>query len=241
MKKILCLGIFLSLIVTLFSSCSGVKNVEEMSTGERESATVTEEESATATAVQTTGALTSAVQTTAASTTVAATETTTVGTTAATTAQAATTVPTATKVQTTAAPGGSFSSSDLSVSIHGTTLRLNKSYNSVSSSLGTPLSTTDAPSCHYDGMDTIYQYNGFSIYTYATENDSIIYDIEITSPSIATTKGVAVGDTVDKVLSVYGNDYAAKTGSTIEYRAGSASLYFSLNGDTVSMIEYYSE
>ena len=32
--------------------------------------------------------------------------------------------------------------------------------------LGTPTDTTEAPSCHYDGMDIIYTYDHISVYTY---------------------------------------------------------------------------
>ena len=134
---------------------------------------------------------------------------------------------------------GSFSASDVACTIGGVSIRPNVKWSSYKDSFGTPSSTQQAPSCHFDGMDNIYYYNGFAIYTYMNGSESYVYDIEITSPSISTGKGIRVGSTADAVIAAYGTGYASKSDSLIEYRSGSQSIYFTLSGGNVSVIEFY--
>lgn len=134
---------------------------------------------------------------------------------------------------------GSFSSSDMAVTINGVTLRPNTAWSNYSSSFGAPDNTTQAPSCHFDGMDNIYEYNGFSIYTYRNNGEDYIYDIEITSKSIPTAKGIRTGSSESDVIAAYGNAYTSKTESLIEYRSGNSSIYFTMNNGTVTTIEFY--
>ena len=130
---------------------------------------------------------------------------------------------------------GSFSASSVAAYAGGVALTPGKAYSEAA--FGTPISTTQAPSCHFDGMDNIYTYSGYTLYTYTNGSSQIIYTVEITSPSIKTAAGIGVGDSLDKVLSAYGTNYASLNDYAVEYTAGGKTMFISLENNKVSMIE----
>ena len=233
-----------ALLLLSLAACSpkesdeGMTTTEAGTTEERATAplTVIDTETTAETTAETTVAETTSAETTAAETTVADT---TNEQTAPSTPSVAPTTPQTEAPQQSAA--GSFSSGDLSVSVNGVRMRPNTAWSSYSAALGEPSSVTQAPSCHFDGMDNIYDYSDFSVYTYRDGGEDYVYDIEIFSSAIPTDKGIRVGSSAEDVVAAYGDGYANYSDSMIEYRSGSQSLYFTLNGGTVTLIEFYSE
>ncbi|MBP3309858.1 MAG: hypothetical protein J6L05_03495 [Ruminococcus sp.] len=129
---------------------------------------------------------------------------------------------------------GSFSSSDLN--FMGTSLLSDVS--GLISALGEPVFTEAAPGCLSNGADQkIYRYNGLDIYCYIDGGSEIVYDITI-SGGYSTPKGIYVGSSRAEVEAAYGKG----NGGTNEVLYGSENhgLYIFYNGDTVSMIDYYS-
>lgn len=61
----------------------------------------------------------------------------------------------------------------------------------------------EAPSCAYEGTEYIYTYNNYTITCYEEEKEKIS-SIIITSDLIITTEGVTIGDTMEKVRTIYG-------------------------------------
>lgn len=109
---------------------------------------------------------------------------------------------------------------------------------SVISAIGTPNDTMQAPSCHFDGNDTIYVYDGYSLYTYQDGDKSVLYLIEINSTAASTSLGATVGMSYDEVRALYGTP-SGESASLVEYSVASGvQINFSLSGGTVSMIEY---
>ena len=104
--------------------------------------------------------------------------------------------------------------------------------------LGTPADVMEAPSCHFDGSDTIYVYDSFSLYTYSNGADNILYLIELTGEQAATALGARTGMTRAEIEALYG--IGAEGGGT--YRVYSLSnttvLQIGFDGDTVIWIEY---
>lgn len=232
MNKSVCLILAFCLILFTFASCSFNKNVEEQDTTAVESLTqtITEQDSSV---VENS---TEKAETTVSETTQTTTTTTTTTKKAVTTTSVVTTQ-VHTQAQTTAVnKPGSFSSSDAAVNIKGQRIKANTDYNKYASALGNANSVQQAPSCHYSGMDNIYYYSGFTIYTYLKDSQEIIYDIEVTSSSYKTTKGVKVGDSVDTVKQTYGAP-AIDTADYIEYQSGGTHLAFYISGSTVNTIE----
>ncbi len=105
-------------------------------------------------------------------------------------------------------------------------------------SLGQPIDIQNAPSCHYDGNDTIYVFNGFSVYTYADNGTDIIYLIELSGSNVSTSLGAKVGMSVSDVKALYGES-TSQSGSALNYAvSGTTKLSFTYSGDTVTLIEY---
>lgn len=237
MKKNVCLILAFCLILLTFASCSFKKSAEEQDTTAVESLTQTINEQDSSVVEN---------STTKAETTVPEKTQTTTTTTTTTTQKAVTTTSVVkTQVQTQAQTTvvnkpGSFSSSDAAVNIKGQKIKVNTDYNKYASALGKANSVQQAPSCHYSGMDNIYYYSGFTIYTYLKDSQEIIYDIEVTSSSYKTTKGVKVGDSADTVKQTYGSP-AIDTADYIEYQSGSTHLAFYISGSTVNTIEISSD
>lgn len=108
-------------------------------------------------------------------------------------------------------------------------------------SLGEPVDMVQAPSCHYDGSDSIYTYDGFTVYTYMQGEKSILYSVEITDAAIATPEGAKVGMTQAEIHGLYGDSYE-KTAVGMAYSIGEGmTLTFRITDDKVTLIEYYKE
>ncbi|ONI40370.1 hypothetical protein AN639_04985 [Candidatus Epulonipiscium fishelsonii] len=103
--------------------------------------------------------------------------------------------------------------------------------------LGTPISTMNAPSCHFEGNDTIYTYTDYTLYTYKEGNDDKLYLIELTTPSIQTQKGAKVGMSMDEITNMYGE--GTMYGLLTSYEIDGVSIDFSFDPETnmVTLIE----
>ena len=70
--------------------------------------------------------------------------------------------------------------------------------------LGEPLEQMASPSCVFEGEDREFVYEYGSLYTNPIEGTDIWFDFYITAPGMATSRGLSVGDTVEKMLELYG-------------------------------------
>lgn len=131
-----------------------------------------------------------------------------------------------------------FSDSDYYCVINGANVRPGNDFSNYS--FGSPIEQAKAQSCHFDGMDTIYFYKGFSISTYLNDSKSIIYDIEISGEGIATPKGIKVGMKAADAVAAYGDGYASFSSSLLRYSlSGGRHLDFALSSDgTITVIDY---
>lgn len=104
--------------------------------------------------------------------------------------------------------------------------------------LGTPIEVYEAPSCHYEGMDTVYTYDGYTLQTYRKGTVDILCMVILESAAYATDKGIRVGDTLDAVIAAYG-ECTEETKYYVTYvLSPSITLTFSLTDNTVTAIEY---
>lgn len=92
-------------------------------------------------------------------------------------------------------------------------------------------------SCAGQGLDTIYEYNGFTLFTHALNGDEYITGVEI-EDSLTDCGGLFVGDPVSKAKELYGepkteDDYG------ISYTDGATELDVITDGiDTIILIRY---
>ena len=104
--------------------------------------------------------------------------------------------------------------------------------------LGTPADVMNAPSCHFDGSDTIYVYDGFSLYTYLNGVDNILYLIELSGEQAATALGARTGMTHTEIEVLYGIGVEGG-GAYLTYPLSDTTvLQIGFDGDTVIWIEY---
>ena len=104
--------------------------------------------------------------------------------------------------------------------------------------LGSDYSYYESPSCAYIGLDKCYVYKGFTIYTYP-DDDAVdhVLQVVLTDDTLRTPEGLMIGDTKEKVLELYGNDYAESDGS-YAYTKGKTSLMIIMKDDRVLSIQY---
>lgn len=128
------------------------------------------------------------------------------------------------------------------VKIHGTQLALGAEFtSSAEDALGEKVNEVQAPSCHYDGTDNIYYYDGFTVYTYMEGEKSIVYSIELESASLSTPEGAKTGMSLDDIKKIYGEDFE-ETVTGISYAITEGrKLNFRASDGAVTLIEYYAE
>lgn len=148
-----------------------------------------------------------------------------------------------------AAPGGSENTTGAApgiqsyVMLGGAKVQLGGVFDeALAAALGEPLDVQEAVSCHYDGFDTIYYYDGFAIYTYLFKEDKIIYSIELESTDSKTPEGAAVGMTRAEIEAIYGGEYSElANGISYPLQEAGAQLNIRIKDDRVFLIEYYVE
>ena len=104
--------------------------------------------------------------------------------------------------------------------------------------LGEPISTEEAPSCHYEGMDTVYRYDGFSVQTYRKNDADAVAVITVESAAYPTAKGVKIGDGIDAVEKAYGDPVEGTQYYVVYDLTDKVTLTFELDGDKVATILY---
>ena len=104
--------------------------------------------------------------------------------------------------------------------------------------LGAPASVEEAPSCHYEGMDTVYKYNGFSIQTYRKDSADAVAVVSIESAAYPTAKGIKVGDTLEAVRTAYGEAAESTNYYRVYNLTDKVTLTFEFDGDKVAVILY---
>ena len=135
---------------------------------------------------------------------------------------------------------------DLTILINNTVYGLKKDVIYVLNELGKAYDVKEAISCYFEGeMEREYEYSDLKLSTYPINNKDIINNILISSDKYSTWKGVKVGDNLDKIVSVYGEDYSEQTdnGRWIVYYIDSSNgdenspkLTFVMEGDVITEI-----
>ena len=85
----------------------------------------------------------------------------------------------------------------------------------------------------------MYTYNSFEVDTYPSKTQDYISTIIFKDDVITTTEGVGIGDSVDKVMEVYGEDGSNEDGMLVFEKDG-MKLCFIIQDDTVASVEYRS-
>lgn len=92
-------------------------------------------------------------------------------------------------------------------------------------------------SCAVDGYDNVYNYTTFEVTAFDSGDGEVTYSIYFLDPNITTPEGLALGDSVDKVTELYGDNYE-EDGTALVYTRGETELSIILQDDVVASIEY---
>ena len=98
-------------------------------------------------------------------------------------------------------------------------------------------SVYEVPSCAIEGTDNLYNYGTFELTAFDDGEKELIYSILLTDPNITTTEGLALGDDVQKMVSIYGEGYTQQ-GNAYVYTGDAELLYIIAQNDKVASIEY---
>lgn len=98
-------------------------------------------------------------------------------------------------------------------------------------------SVYEVPSCAIEGTDNLYNYGTFELTAFDDGTHELIYSILIIDPNITTTEGLALGDSMDKVVELYGEGYTQE-GNALVYTGDAELLYIIMQGEAVASIEY---
>ena len=109
----------------------------------------------------------------------------------------------------------------------------------VLSALGEPKNYTETTSCYFEGLDKTYYYGSFYLYVGApADAPEYVFAVELCDDTVATAEGLSIGDSKDKVESIYGADgFNGSNQYTIV--SNGATLIIQLSGDKVSSIQYH--
>ena len=93
------------------------------------------------------------------------------------------------------------------------------------------------PSCAIEGTDNVYNYEAFEVTAYNDGTGEVIYSIYIIDPNITTPEGLALGDSLDRVVELYGDGYVV-SGTAYDYSSEGTMLSIIIQSDAVASIEY---
>ena len=93
------------------------------------------------------------------------------------------------------------------------------------------------PSCAIEGTDNVYNYETFEVTAFDYGAGELIYSIYLIDPNLTTPEGLALGDTLERMLELYGDSYE-RAGSAYEYRGEKSMLSIIVQNDVVNSIEY---
>ena len=102
---------------------------------------------------------------------------------------------------------------------------------------GEPLSYEESNSCAYLGLDKVWTYSGYTIYSYPVDGVDYLLQLVFTDDSVKTSEGISIGATEAEVKAAYG-DVFETVGNAICYTRGDTVLQFGLKDGRVTSIVY---
>lgn len=125
------------------------------------------------------------------------------------------------------------------VEVNGIVVKIGDDLSIIMDTLGEPDDLQTAKSCTGEGDEKVFTYGGISIYTTPSDNQDLVYILEVTGEEKLTT-GIGLGSLKQDIIDTYGEDYIQDENYiSYEYDEDGITLGFEFDGDTVSFIEIY--
>ena len=135
--------------------------------------------------------------------------------------------------------GGGEKENIYSLTIEGVVMQGNQPVKPYLDKLGSDYQYSESISCAYDGMDKIYAYKDFSLYTYPDGDKDYVLEVEVLGGDYAPDKGIKIGSSREDVIKAYGEKYF-EDGALLYYNKTNDAvdtvapmLYFVMDGNTV--------
>ena len=119
----------------------------------------------------------------------------------------------------------------------GNVIEMDQNINEVLAMLGEPMRVFEAPSCAFDGIDRVFGFPGVQIHTYPLDGEDFVHTISLRDDTVSTTGGIFLGQSLDDVIEVYGNDYTQEYGM-FTFAIGQTTLSFLVENNVVIAITY---
>lgn len=92
--------------------------------------------------------------------------------------------------------------------------------------------------CAFGDKDITYIYDDLEVEAYGnSKGEMIVYSIVLTSENVKTNEGIGLYDSLDDIISKYGDDYQ-KDDNTYRYIHNNTELVFVTQNDIIETIEY---
>ena len=98
-------------------------------------------------------------------------------------------------------------------------------------------SVYQVPSCAIEGTDNVYSYGDIEVTGFNDGSGEVIYSVYIVDANTPTAEGLYIGDMLDQVIAVYGEDYTQENGQ-VTYQKGNTLLVIILDGDYVASVDF---
>jgi len=102
---------------------------------------------------------------------------------------------------------------------------------------GTPVSYEESNSCAYLGLDKIWVYSGYTIYSYPDNGIDRLLQLVFTDDSVKTGEGISIGMSVDDVKAAYGTEFSS-VGDSMVYTKGVTAIQFGIKDGKVTQVIY---
>ncbi|MCQ2354234.1 MAG: hypothetical protein MJ102_03920 [Clostridia bacterium] len=103
--------------------------------------------------------------------------------------------------------------------------------------LGQPQNYMESPSCAFTGLDKIYTYPHFMIYSYPMNNVDYVYMVTLTDDIVSTDEGVKIGTDISSAVTAYGNNYKEEFG-TYYFTKGKSQIWIKTENNLIKDITY---
>ncbi len=120
-----------------------------------------------------------------------------------------------------------------------TNLKLGLMFNTIKATLGTCNNTHNETSIYDGSSATVYEYDTLEIETYIDSGTEKVYSINFTSPEQETKEGLKIGDSKEKMLEIYQNQYTQPLDNVYVYNIEHTNLSITTENDIIIGIRYY--
>lgn len=118
-----------------------------------------------------------------------------------------------------------------------TVIGMNEDVSPILAELGKETAYSETTSCAFKGLDKIYSYPGFDLYTYPLDGKDNVNSVYFTDETAKTPEGIGIGSTEEEMLAAYGEDYTEEFG-VYTYAKDRSTLSFIVTDGLVESVEY---